>query len=187
MKEKKHLDPLYNFAEIDNTEDRAEVEGCDTCYDKVSELRRLTYKIEDNTAEMMNYNSIIETSKKSLKSAKKDYEKAKKEYDAKSFGALVFDILTFLCAFFSGYFFVKWLLDKDSVLFETLLYVFLAATALTLLIALYKNYKVRPLRKKMKRAKELMRDSKTWIAESERGMKQYEDENRALKRQRKGI
>lgn len=184
MKEKKHLEALYDFGNFENDSCEPSEEEA---FDKAAELRRLTYKIEDNTAEIMNYNSIIETSKKSHKSAKKDYLKAKKEYDSKSFGALVFDIITFCCAFFTVYFLIKWLGDKNSQMFKALLYISLAATVLAFLIACYKNFKVRPLKKRMKKAKEIMRDSKTWIEESERGMRLYEDENRALKKQQKGI
>lgn len=183
MKEKKRLEALYNFGDLENDSCEASEEED---FDKAAELRRLTYKIEDNTAEIMNYNSIIETSKKSLKSAKKDYLKAKKEYDNKSFGALVFDIITFCCAFFTVYFLIKWLGDKNSQLFKALLYISLVATALAFLVALYKSFKVRPFKKRMKKAKGIMRDSKTWIEESERGMRLYEDENRALEKWRRG-
>ena len=187
MKEKKRLSALYDFGEAEKTLDGSSDSNSEASYDRADELRRLTYKIEDNTAEMMNYNSIIETSKKSLKEAKKEYTAAKKEYDSKSFGALVADVLVFIGAFFSVYFLVKWLSDKDSSLFKAFLYVSLVFTAATLLYAFYKNFKIRAYRRRMKRAKELMRDSKIWISESERGMRLYEDETRALKKQKKSM
>ncbi|MBE6537395.1 MAG: hypothetical protein E7673_05520 [Ruminococcaceae bacterium] len=184
MKEKEHLEALYDFGEAEAADTKIAENG-EEGIDRASELRKMTYKIEDNTAEIMNYNSIIETSKKSLKEAKKDYEKAKKEYDSKSYSALVYDILTFLGAFFSVYFLIKWLGEKESSLFETLFYVSAALTAFALLVCLYKNFKLRPYRKRMKRAKNLIRDSKTWIEASEREMQGVEDENRSLKKQRK--
>jgi len=211
MKEKKHLDALYYFGDEEIVEEEVEIEknaesadsvfteenasdGESSCeqkivhtYTKPSELRTLTYKIEDNTAEMMNYNAIIESSKKTLKSAKKDYAKAKKEYDSKSFGALIYKIITFLGAFFSVYFLVKWYGDKESSVMKISLYSSLGITALFLLISLYQSYKLRPLKKKMKRAKDLVRDSKTWIDESERGMRLVENENDSLKRQKKNM
>ena len=92
MKEKKHLDSLYSFENEEVVEETVNIEGTgedgedgavvNTVTEmrtKPSEQRTLTYKIEDSTAEMMNYNAIIETSKKTLKSAKKEYEK-KLEY-----------------------------------------------------------------------------------------------------------
>ena len=191
MKSKEYIEALKNFEELNLsrqsaeeavTENERESEVDIEEYDKDRERRNLTYKIEDNVAELMNYSSIISKSKKSLKWAKKDYAKAKKEYDTKSFGALLFDILTFLGAFFSVYFLVKYWQDKESWIFETLLYVSLIFTAFAFLVAVYKNFKIRPYRKKMKRAKELMQNSKIWIDESERGMKNVEDENRSLKR-----
>ena len=200
MKEKKRLDSLYSFEDEEVVEEAVNIEGTgeegedgavgNTVTEmrtKPSEQRTLTYKIEDSTAEMMNYNAIIETSKKTLKSAKKEYEKVKKEYDSKSFGALVYDILTFAGAFFSVYFLVKWLTDKSVKRFEILLYVSLTATVFFLLFALYKNFKLRPLKKKLKRAKELIRDSKTWIEASERGIENTEQEIRELKRQRNNL
>ena len=187
MKEKKRLEALYDFAEVDEQSTDTEEEDGTAVSDKADEIRKLTYRIEDNTAEIMNYNSIIETSKKSMKEAKKEYSKAKKEYDSKSFSALVYDILTFVGAFFSLYFLVKWLGDKESQAFEILIYVALAITAWFFLVAFYKNFKLRPLKKKMKHAKELMRDSKTWIEASERGIESIEQENRELKRQKNNL
>ncbi len=199
MKEKKHLDALYSFEDEEIVEKTVTLEAIDgetdgeepiqitETYTKPSELRQITYKIEDNSAQMLNYNSIIESSKKTLKEAKKDYAAAKKEYDSKSFGALVYDILTFLGIFFSVYFLVKWLGERESETYEILLYVSLIATACFLFVAFCKNLKLKPLKQKMKHAKDLMRNSKTWIEESEREMKIVEQENSSLKRQRKNM
>ncbi len=189
MKSKEYIEDLKNFEELNfsqksSVQDENENVECRE-YDKDRERRNLTYKIEDNVAELMNYTSIISKSKKSLKWAKKDYVKAKKEYDGKSFGALLFDILTFLGAFFSVYFLIKFLEDRNSLIFEYSLYASLIFTAFAFLVAVYKNFKIRPYKKKMRRARELMRNSKIWIDESSRGIKDVEDENRSLKRQRK--
>ena len=48
-------------------------------------LREVTYKLEDNTAEIMTYDSIVKNSKHSLRGAKKDYDLAKREYNKKSY------------------------------------------------------------------------------------------------------
>ena len=93
----------------------------------------------------------------------------------------------FLGAVFSVYFLVKWYGDKESSVMKISLYLSLGITAVFLLISLYQSYKLRPLKKKMKRAKELVRDSKTWIDESARGMKLVENENNSLKRQNKNM
>ena len=187
MKEKKRLEALYDFAEVDEQSTDAEEEDGTAVSDKADEIRKLTYRIEDNTAEIMNYNSIIETSKKSMKEAKKEYSKAKKEYDNKSFGALVSDILVFVGLFFTVYFLIKWLGDKERAVFEIFLYVSIGFTLFALPGAVYKNYKLCPYKKRMKRAKDLIRDSKTWIEESERGMRLFEEETRNLKKQKKDM
>lgn len=186
MKEKNRLESLYNFKDTKD-ESSANTDSPSGESERAQQLRKMTYRIEDSTAEIMNYNSIIETSKKSYKTAKKDYAKAKKKYDSKSFGALLFDIITFLGAFFSVYFLIKWYGEKDSAMFKNLLYISLAVTAAAFLVAVYKNLKVRPYRKKMKSAKDLMRDSKTWIETSEDGMKKAEEENRSLRAQKKNM
>ena len=72
-------------------------------------------------------------------------------------------------------------------MFKTVLCVCVAFTVLSFLVAFYKNFKLRPYKKRMKHAKELMRDSKTWIEESERGMRLYEDENKTLAKQKKSM
>lgn len=187
MKEKKRLEALYDFAEVDEQSTDTEEEDGTAVSDKADEIRKLTYRIEDNTAEIMNYNSIIETSKKSMKEAKKEYSKAKKEYDNKSFGALVSDILVFVGLFFTVYFLIKWLGDKERAVFEIFLYVSIGFTLFALPGAVYKNYKLCPYKKRMKRAKDLIRDSKTWIEESERGMRLFEEETRNLKKQKKDM
>lgn len=199
MKKRKHLDALYHFEDEEIVEEKVTVENSEASqageesreitetYTKPSERRRLAYKMEDNAAEIMNYNAIIESSKKTLKSAKKDYLKAKKEYDSKSFGAFIYKIIMFLGAVFSVYFLVKWYGDKESSVMKISLYLSLGITAVFLIISLYQSYKLRPLKKKMKRAKELVRDSKTWIDESARGMKLVENENNSLKRQKKNM
>lgn len=188
MKDKEYLEALKSFEELDSNQNASAVhEEKIEVYDKDDERRKLTYKIEDNVAEMMNYTSIIEKSKKSFKKAKKDYRKAKKEYDGKSFSALVFDILAFLGVVFTVYFFIKRNQNEGKAIFEICLYIFVAFTVCAFAIALYKHFKIRPYKKKMKSAKELMRNSKIWIDESERGMKDVEDENRSLKKQRKNV
>ena len=52
MKEKKRLEALYDFGQSDEQSTDAESEDT-AASDKANELRKLTYKIEDNTAEII--------------------------------------------------------------------------------------------------------------------------------------
>ena len=144
-------------------------------------LRGVTVKMEDNTAEIINYNAIVDSSKKTLKSAKHDYNKAKREYDKKSFPLWVHSIFTVCLLAIAGY--LYYIRKPDSayvLLFDILLGASLVLAFIELIRALLINRKVKPLRRKMKNAKQLMIDSKTWISESERGAKLVEGENRGL-------
>lgn len=152
-------------------------------FDKNEAIRRIKTEIEDNDAEIMRYNAIIEKSKKSIRDSKKEYAKAKKEYDMRSFDALVSDIVLFLGAFFTVYFLVKLIGDKSSEMFKALFLVTLVFTAIMIPITFYKNRKVSPYKKTMRHAKDIIRDSKTWIEESEREIKDLKEEKRDLKKQ----
>ena len=154
-------------------------------FDKNAAIRRLKSEIDDNDAEIMRYNAIIEKSKKSIRDSKKEYTKAKKEYDNRSFDALVADIITFLSAFFTVYFLIKWTSDRGSEVFRALFLVTLVFTAVMLPFAVLKNYKVRPYKKAMRRTRDVIRDSKTWIEESEREIRILKEERRELKKQQK--
>ncbi len=154
-------------------------------FDKNAAIRRLKSEIDDNDTEIMRYNAIIEKSKKSIRDSKKEYTKAKKEYDDRSFDALVADIITFLSAFFTVYFLVKWIADRGSEVFRALFLVTLLFTAVMLPFTVLKNYKVRPYKKTMRRARDVIRDSKTWIEESEREIRILKEERRDLKKQKR--
>ncbi len=144
-------------------------------------LKAVTVKIEDNTAEIINYNAIVNSSKKTLKSAKHDYNKAKREYDKKSFPLWVHSIFTVCLFILAGYLYYIRKPDSDYVLlFDILLGATLVLALIELIRSALLNRKVKPLRIKMKNAKQLMIDSKTWISESEKGAKLVEGENRGL-------
>lgn len=182
----KLLDEMLGQAlPIDVEGDEESVRDEEPIFDKNAAIRRLKSEIDDNDAEIMRYNAIIEKSKKSIRDSKKEYTKAKKEYDNRSFDALVADIITFLSAFFTVYFLIKWTTDRGSEVFRALFLVTLVFTAVMLPFTVLKNIKVRPYKKTMRRAKEVIRDSKTWIEESEREIRILKEERRDLKKQQR--
>ena len=151
-------------------------------------VRRVNIRIEDNTAGLANYSSIVETSKKTYKSAKHDYNKAKREYDKKSFPLLVWTI-AFLCFAAAAIYVYYMRLGAAENLF-----LYDIATGALGIGALYSaaraliiNRKVKPLRRKMRHARELMRDSEIWISESERGAALVKDENRGLRDEKRDL
>ncbi len=148
-------------------------------------VKGVTVKMEDNVAEIINYNSIVNTSKKTLKSAKHEYESAKRKYDKKSFPLWVHSIVTVCFLAISGYLYsIREPEAKLVIFFDILIGAVLVLALIELLRSLLIRRKLKPLRVQMKKAKQLMLDSKTWIEESERGAKNFEDYNRSLKEQK---
>ena len=148
-------------------------------------VKGVNVRIEDNIAEIINYNSIVTTSKKTLKSAKHDYQSAKRKYDKKSFPLWVHSIITVCLLAIAGY---VWYLrapeGKFVFLYDVLIGGILVVAAIELFRSLLISRKLKPLRVQMKRAKQLMLDSKTWIEESEKGAKTVDEENKSLKEQK---
>lgn len=150
--------------------------------------KQVRTRIEDNTAELVNYSSIVSTSKKTYKSAKHDYNKAKREYDKKSFPLLCWTI-AFLC-FAAAALYIYYLRTSASeniFLYDVGLGALGVGALFSLLKAALINIRVKPLRKKMRNARELMLDAKTWIEESASGAILVKDENRELKETKKDL
>ena len=145
-------------------------------------MREVTYKLEDNTAEIMTYDSIVKNSKHSYKGAKKDYESAKREYDKKSYPSFLWYVITVVFAIADAFLYVqKTSQPEKAEMFNVLLIVSLAFTAYAFLSAFVKGLKVKPIKKRMREAKEMMSNSEIWIKESTQGIKTVEKENRGLK------
>ena len=142
------------------------------------DLKDVKYKIEDNTAEIMTYDSIVKNSKHSLRDAKKDYELAKREYNKKSYPSFFWSLITVALMVIDVFLYFE---KAKSELYGVLLIVSLAATAFAFLNAFIKGLKIRPIKKRMKKAKEMMNNSEIWIRESSIGIKTVEKENRGLK------
>lgn len=146
-----------------------------------SDVRSAKYRIEDNEAEIINYDGIAQSSKKSLKQAKHDYECAKREYDKKSFPAFFWNIITVIAIIASVYlYFTKNTVESYDTLFKILTVFSFVFTAFAFLKALVKTLKVRPIKKRIKQSKELMRNSQLWMEEADRGMRSTENTNRSL-------
>lgn len=150
--------------------------------------KQVRTKIEDNTAALENYHSIVSTSKKTYKSAKHDYNKAKREYDKKSFSLWCWTI-AFLCfAAVAVYvFYLRKNAGENIILYNIGAGVLGICAAYSALRSALINLKVRPIRKKMRDARELMSDSKAWIEQSEDGAFAVKEETKGLKESRRDL
>lgn len=138
-------------------------------------------RIEDNTAELLNYDSIVSTSKKTYKNAKQDYNKTKREYDKKSFPLLCFMIAMISFAVAAIYVYhLRSSVSENTALYDIAVGALGIAATYSALRAAFLGRKVKPLKKKMRHLRDLMRDSKTWISESESGALVVKEENREL-------
>ena len=149
-------------------------------------MRSVQANIEDNTASIINYNSIVSTSKKTLKTAKNDYSKAKREYDKKSYPLWVNSIITVCLVALIGY--LCYIRDGGSryiVIYDYVIIGLSVIASLYLLKSLFISFRLRKLRRRIKHDKELMRDSRVWISESERGAHDVEQINRVLSEKRR--
>ena len=155
---------------------------CDRMQGESDRARKVRTKIEDNSAEIANYGSIVSTSKKTYKSAKHDYNKAKREYDKKSFPLLCWMIalLCFAAAAVYAYY-LRRAATENLYLYDIAIGALGVGAAFSALKAAIINRKVKPIKKKMLKARELMSDSKLWIEESESGALAVKAQTRSLK------
>ena len=150
--------------------------------------RSVRTRIEDNTAELANYDSIVATSKKTYKSAKHDYNKAKRQYDKKSFPLLCWTVAMVCLAAAALYvYYIRTSVTENTYLYDIALGALGIGAVFSALKAALLGIKVRPLKKQMRKARELMLDSKTWIEESESGAVIVKEENRELKEVRRDL
>ena len=148
-------------------------------------IKGVTVKMEDNVAEIINYNSIVNTSKKTYKSAKHEYESTKRKYDKKSFPLWLHSIVTACLLAVAIYLYSTRNPDARFVFFlDILIGAVLVFALIELVRVLLIKRKLKPLRVQMKNAKQLMLDSKTWIEESKKNAKEVEESNRELKEQK---
>lgn len=148
-------------------------------------IKHVNIEMEDNIAGIVNYNSIVHTSKKTLKSAKHEYQNAKRKYDKKSVPFMIHSAITVCLLVLAGYLnHLRMSEAKLVFLYNVLLGAVLLFAVVELGRSVFIGIRLKPLRKQMKKAKQLMLDSKTWIEESKKGIKNVDEQNISLKGQK---